>query len=170
MFPTLCSMLLFCFSMLISTQAASTDWVEDCRQDGLDPWQLACKTCQILPQNIQKRCQECCQSYKDVERITRPYQAAVLQVPSQTHGGDLETFLQEDWNELVAAKGSDRLQKIERNVDRFSFFSPTLLYFLEAPLDGSVPSRTSLKAAKETIHLDGWKREDMKDMIMTLLP
>jgi len=84
--------------------------------------------------------------------------------------GDLETFMRDDWDELVKKKGKHRLQKVQRDADRFSFYSPAVLYFLETPLDGSLPSRTSLKAAKETIHLDGWKREDIKDMIMTLLP
>lgn len=151
------------------------DWLEDCRQAGFDPAQLACRTCQLLPVKNQQACLECCQSYKDVEHISKPYEAAVLVVSGRSAGEEFERFLDEDWDDLVKSKGANRLLKIPRG-DRggggYSLFfaPPTVLYLLDEKHAGAKKAASAYASiAKETLHLDGWKRDDIRDMLSTLL-
>jgi len=165
------------------------NWLDDCRSRGFDPWNLACTTCELLrgqPTPIHETCLRCCQSYKDGERQirTKPYESAVLVLHRKTMppGSELETFLAEDWDGLVAAKGADRLvstrnkpppRKEDRSMDLFlGLRSPmATLYFLEDKVDGNDKKVLDSvdEHARESIELDGWKRDDIKDMIRTLL-
>jgi hypothetical protein len=151
------------------------DWLEDCRQSGFDPTQLACRTCQLLPEDNQKACLGCCQSYKDVEHISKPYEAAVLVVSGRSAGEEFERFLDEDWDDLVKTKGANRLLQIprgDRGGNSFSMFfaPPTVLYLLDEKHAGEKKSASAYATiAKETLHLDGWKRDDIRDMLSTLL-
>jgi hypothetical protein len=178
-----------------SSLSTSSDWITTCRSSGFDPVQLACNTCKFLPEAIQTKCQECCQSYLDVERITKPFRSAVLVQMTRTTPteGELGNFFEHDWDDVLVAKGTDKLVKIidesavsSRNKMKnsfdggnmfFQFFSgpqeTAEIFFLEEPL----PTKRSLltyehlsKIAKETFPLDGMKREDVKDMILSLLP
>jgi hypothetical protein len=151
------------------------DWLEDCRQSGFDPTQLACRTCQLLPEGNQKECLGCCQSYKDVEHISKPYEAAVLVVSGRSAGEEFERFLDEDWDDLVKTKGANRLLQIprgDRGGSSFSMFfaPPTVLYLLDEKHAGEKKSSSAYATiAKETLYLDGWKRDDIRDMLSTLL-
>jgi hypothetical protein len=151
--------------------------LESCRGDGFDPWQLSCETCAFLPADHKPRCLECCQSYKTSERMTKPYESAVL-VHRPVSGGDseMEQFLNEHWDDLVKTKGSKRLIKMEQNhaasSSRFMFMrlpSQMLLWFDEVVEPGQ-KLKFYKDTAKETVLLDGYKKDDMKDMLTTLLP
>ena len=145
------------------------DWISRCQRQGFDPWQLACRTCDLVPPEGQEICRTCCQSFKDVEPITKPYEAAILAVNRRT----LEDFLEEDWEPLVALKGKDRLVRIEKGEDavrHFFFYSPSVLFFLDEKPKRTLTYQQAQERAKETIYLDGWKREDIRDMLGALLP
>lgn len=148
--------------------------VADCRSWGLDPDQLACGTCQLLPVEHVRHCQQCCQSWLDTKRITKPYEAAVLVDRSGGGGGDVATFVDEDWDEVRKVKGSSRLHRIKAETGQHNFFysRPSQLLFFDKPISSNEQSDiTGLsREAVETVNLDGMKREDMKDMLLTLLP
>jgi hypothetical protein len=129
----------------------------------------------LLPVENQKDCLGCCQSYKDVEHISKPYEAAVLVVSGRSAGEEFERFLDEDWDDLVESKGANRLLQIPRG-DRggsgYSLFfaPPTVLYLLDEKHAGEKKSASAYATiAKETLYLDGWKRDDIRDMLSTLL-
>ena len=154
------------------------DWVTDCHESGFDPEQLACQTCQILPTEFLDPCQKCCQGWLDIKRITKPYAAAV--VVDRGAQGDVETFLKENWDEVIEQKGTHRLQRIEtpREQQQLYFYMPRpsqVLFFDDSTtiiknnkLTHDLSKLT--KMAKEIVSLDGMKREDIKDMLLTLLP
>lgn len=169
-------LLLFVLTYPSSLGVRASDWVEDCHRKGFDPFQLHCETCNLLAtESHQENCRDCCQAYQDTPRIRKPYEAAVLVIQRPT-GGELEEFLGNDWDELVEAKSSQRLLKLNNIVDDpvrminlFGFPSATLM-FLDQPLQKAQSASAYEKQAKEVIVLDGWKRDDIKDMLMTLLP
>jgi hypothetical protein len=151
------------------------DWVGECRESGFDPDQLACQTCKILPTKFVAMCEKCCQSWLDTKRITKPYAAAIL--IDRSTGGDVATFLEKDWEELLTAKGTDRLQKLSTTKDQFNFFMARpsqILFFddLSVLANGKAASDvvSLAKVAVDSYNLDGMKREDIKDMLLTLLP
>lgn len=144
-------------------------------------------------------CRQCCQDYKDIaRRIQKPYKVAVLLVSSsallQGDGdSELSQFLREDWDALIQSKGSSRLLKVESKQDIASSSSSSntadyndmyrmmmmmmmrppqaQLYFLSTTQIPQVLDEEHLqKAAAEVVSLDSaWKRDDIKDMLMTLL-
>jgi hypothetical protein len=185
------------------------DWLSSCRDHaGFDPFQLACSTCHMLPpsssssppsSSLSDACLRCCQPYKDVERIRKPYEAAVLIIHHHKSGGggnkgEFDQFLDDDFDTLVQAKGEHRLGKLlDPHLDRFPtllsnggggggfyFHLPvaTLLFFdsMDAVAKHKQHGRKDkgddalLEAANEVIKLDGWKRDDIRDMLTALLP
>jgi hypothetical protein len=173
--------------------ADDEDWLSSCRRRGFDPYQLACSTCedqllrQFLSPSSLDTCLECCQSYKDVERIRRPYEAAVLithsnMKPEGSSGGEIDQFLVHDWDKLVAMKGESRLTWKQERLDRipslqsgyYFFHLPVAtLLFLDSKdlLDRKdVNVNRLVDQAREVIRLDGWKRDDIRDMLKALLP
>lgn len=173
------------------TDAAATPvgWIEGCRRNGFDPGQLACVTCDLMPSDETKAtCLTCCQSYKDViltggGRFDKPHQAAILVLPQgMPVPEEVQKLLNDNWNELVEAKGLDRLLQMElmprvsASSMRFLFSSPpTYIYFFDdkkimANYRTATSVATIADAAKESISLQGWKREDIKDMLQTMLP
>ena len=156
----------------------AADWVTECNESGFDPEQLACQTCQILPTEFLDKCQKCCQSWLDIKRITKPYAAAV--VIDRGSLGDVETFFKENWDEVVEEKGTHQLQKIQtpKEQQQFQFFMPRPSQVLFFDDSTAIIKNNKLlfdlpklvKIAKEIVSLDGMKREDMKDMLLTLLP
>ena len=151
--------------------------LESCRRDGFDPWQLSCETCDLLPAANKPRCLECCQSYKTSERMTKPYESAVL-VHRPMTGGDseMEQFLNEHWEDLVKSKGAKRLIKVEQDVaasaSRFMYMRPPpqMLFWFDEVVAPGQKLKVYKDTAKETVYLDGYKKDDMKDMLTTLLP
>jgi hypothetical protein len=154
-----------------------TDWVAECRAFGFDPDQLACQTCDILPTQFIAKCQICCQSWLDTKRITKPYAAAIL--VDRGTGGDVATFLKDDWDDILKTKGNYRLLRLSATKEQSQYtlfmLRPSQLLFFD---DASVVSNRKLtsdlpslvKLAADSYYLDGMKREDIKDMLLTLLP
>lgn len=160
------------------TQAEDPELLlESCRKDGFDPWQLSCETCALLPVDKKPRCLECCQSYKTSERMTKPYESAVL-VHRPVSGGnsEMEQFLDEHFDELVKSKGSERLIKIEQDhgasSSRFMFMRPPsqMVLWFDRVVEPGQKLKVYKEQAKETVLLDGYRKDDMKDMLTTLLP
>jgi hypothetical protein len=150
-------------------------------------------------ENIIHVCRQCCQAYKDTPRIQKPYAAAVLLHPpigsrpagSTTTEDELTQFLTQDWDSVVATKSAARLIKIEHSspaldnaMDMYQRMMmlqmrpPAQVCFFESPLPTKASARSALlnnpeslqAAASEVIVLDAsWKKDDIKDMLMTLL-
>jgi len=167
--------------LLQHAPAAAADWIQECRTTGFDPEQLACSTCAILPSQVQDSCRACCSEWLGTERISKPYQAAVL-VERGSGGGEVGGFLKEEWENVVQEKGASRLKHIQDEnggaaAGRFSLmmyggFLPSVLLFFDSM---EVMSKTNdisklTAAAKESISLDGLEKADLKDMLLTLLP
>lgn len=169
--------------------AVMTGWMQGCRRAGFDPWHLACVTCDLMPSDETKqKCLECCQSYKDIVltgggRFDKPHESAILVLPKgMPVPEEVQKLLDDNWNELVETKGSDRLVQMELlpratsalDMQRFLYPAPTFIHFFDEEITESHRSATSAAtiadAAKESISLQGWKREDIKDMLQTMLP
>jgi hypothetical protein len=170
--------------------SSTTNWIDDCRQNGFDPAMLACSTCNFLFSSSSlisaeelEICQSCCRSLLDVEHVTKPYEAAVL--IDRGHNSELEQFITHDFQNLVKLKsGSSSDQQSPRLVRRvvqpneqhhamsslFHYMRPSVVYFLEDPSAVQIQDVKQLaKIAKETYNLEGMKRDDIKDMLLTLL-
>ena len=135
---------------------------------------------------VQEGCRRCCAAWlDDAQRRTQPYQAAVLIDRTTSAGaqGEVAQFLEQDWKEVVAAKGANRLKHVidESTSGSFSSFSslfaaarPSVVLFFDSTAAVSSTSRSDVSqlvaAAKESVSLHGLERADLKDMLMTLLP
>ena len=157
-----------------------------------------CQLLTKLPQQQKKQqqkkqqqeeiCKECCQPYKDTQSLRKPYQSAILVVPpKQLMDDELTTFLREDWDDLVERQGGfTRLQKINMKNDKSSSLLHQGFWFIRTPAEvhffderlSSSSSSSNIQdlseeditdMAKETMQLYGWKRDDIRDMIQTLL-
>lgn len=168
--------------------------IRDCRERGFDPMRLACPTCDLLPEHFREACRKCCQSYLDAaKRRTTPYQAAVLvKATTQQHAGgrfptELDMLLEdkEEWDKILNEKGGkERLQVMTRNVQRpnsepnllsvlLRYRPPVEVLLLDEtlPTAGTTLSYDKLKEkATEIISLQGLSKDDIKDLLMTLLP
>jgi len=168
-----------------SSDSSAYDWVHKCRAAGFDPEQLACSTCQILPASVQAECRRCCAAWlDDAQRRTQPYQAAVLidRTTGASSQGEVAQFLEQDWKEVVSAKGANRLKHVideSGSGSTFSSFSslfaasrPSVVLFFDstAAVSGRSDVSQLVAAAKESVSLHGLERADLKDMLMTLLP
>jgi hypothetical protein len=164
-------------AVYIVTGTLAADWLTACTESGFQPEQLACQTCTVLPNEFVEQCERCCQSWLDVKRIAKPYAAAVL--VDRGSSGDVETFFKENWHEVLAIKGAHQLQKIDTpREQKYQFFMarPSQVLFFDdssSIITGNklkVDLSTLMETAKEVVNLDGMKREDIKDMLLTLLP
>ncbi|GAX09683.1 hypothetical protein FisN_19Lu163 [Fistulifera solaris] len=172
--------------------------VQECRWKGFDPMRLACSTCDWLPQSTKKKdCQQCCQSYFSSsftaatnQRRTTPYQAAVLVQSSSSSTlffpNALDRLLadKEEWEKIRNEKGGDqRLQVIttgtlpqhhsEQTPDYLRSLRPNAEILL---LDETLPSSGVLSYEKlqqqavEIISLYGLTKDDIQDLLRTVLP
>lgn len=156
---------------LFACVGAATSSLETCRSAGFDPYQLACSTCNLLPAANQETCRSCCVSYKTLEKSATRYGAAVLLHPRQFGGyfKDLSEMVDEDWDELLKQKGSDRL--VMKDVSMTSR-RPSLLWFHEKDLPSDIEniSVEDLEVlAAEKVDLQGWKRDDIREMIKAIV-
>jgi hypothetical protein len=81
MFFKLSQLLSFSISLFATSVASEYQdqiSIESCHEDGFDPVQLACPTCDILPESVDSKCRACCQPYKTVKTQTKRYACAVL--------------------------------------------------------------------------------------------
>jgi hypothetical protein len=160
----------------------SADWVHSCRTAGFDPDQLACSTCEVLKQHgaaihDYSKCQECCQSWYDTKRIHKPYEAAALIIRGPPND-EVSNLLNDDWDAIVGAKGRSRVWHVQvgggaesQGGSLFSVRSSHQLLLFDTQIVSNTQDLMLLnKQAVEKYNLDGLSREDMKDMLLTLLP
>lgn len=185
---TTINVLFFQFLLLISlwksVQTTTTLNVAKCRSQGFDPMRLACSTCDLLPaEDLMIACKECCQSYMDLSRLrSKPYVAAVL-VQAGRSGGVIEELVAdtEAWENLVNEKGG-RLQVLKRGgggqFDMMEMLmrggsglaSEVLLLDEKLPKAGEDLDYEDVAGkAEEVISLQGLSKDDIQDLIKTLL-
>ena len=162
----------------ITAEEESFSLESSCRAAGFDPYQLACSTCHLLPDAVQETCGSCCLSYKTLEKRTQRYQGAVLIHPNGSNGmsffPQVDNMIEEDWKDLVALKGSKKLMLKDSSSQ--PMFPSTLLWFKDNenfPLPTQVKSMTVSdlsRRAAETVVLEGWKRDDLREMLKAILP
>ena len=169
------AILVYCCPCNAGGVASDPISVEACRQDGFDPFQLTCSVCQLLPnkRNIVQRCQACCLPYKTLKKQNRRYEYAVLMVPEGAYS-EIDTLLEEDLERIHEEKGEDRfiVKKSSSNSGGFMFQLPPafIFWFDKQPPAGADPTDMEEQAV-ETMLLDrGWRRDDVRDMILALLP
>ena len=63
---------------ITTTTISALFLIENCKHAGFDPLQLACTTCTLLPKKHQSKCEDCCQSYKTLEKQSKRYEVAIL--------------------------------------------------------------------------------------------
>ena len=111
--------------------------------------------------------------------MTKPYESAILVhrvAQSSSADSEMEQFLRDDWEELVKTKGSTRLFKMARDDTtssaRFLLMRPPsqMLLWFDRIVEPGKKLKEYKEMAKEIIYLDGYKKDDMKDMVATLLP
>jgi hypothetical protein len=147
--------------------------------------------------DISSDCRTCCKSYK-VNPILRPgeslrgkYRYALLTYNEHSLGqqySEIQDFINRDVNDIVSFKGESRFKAIptsssdghhrgELDNNMMMMYGglfgggggpPKLLLFGKQKKGGW--SSEDEDEAEEVINLRGWKREDVKDMLMTLLP
>jgi len=140
--------------------------------------------------DINKECQVCCQEYK-VNPLLRPgetlkgkYKHAILKYDEKSVDNyqEVRDFLERDLSEVLSFKG-DKFQ-IEKtndsspsnNIDMYSLMmgggyggaGPQLMFFEQSKKEWTTYNEE--EQAGEIINLRGWKREDLRNMILTLLP
>lgn len=148
---------------------------DSCRESGFDPQQLSCDTCELLQQaaaeskQIHEACLECCQSHKTLHGQPQRYEYAVLVY--NVGGDEMKSFVEESVEEIRVTKGKGRLELVPILQRRIM---PSTLYWFESmppAVDGSVDAKVMAyqSTAKERVRVEGWRKEDLKDMLLTLL-
>lgn len=181
----------------IIIQASTDDWVSTCRSvHGYDPDTLSCSTCKVLEEHLQSStsnvdnlfqvqyCWDCCNTISDnVTRVIRPYKAAVLVDYDGSDTGtagqqqtEIQQFVNENMDELIVKKGGEkklkRLQPSSSTSSRMLMYGGfhrqvSKLYFFN---DDIASSGIDLSTAIESVRLDGMKKDDIRDMVDTMLP
>eukprot|EP00540_Astrosyne_radiata_P015306 CAMPEP_0116826576 /NCGR_PEP_ID=MMETSP0418-20121206/2603_1 /TAXON_ID=1158023 /ORGANISM="Astrosyne radiata, Strain 13vi08-1A" /LENGTH=178 /DNA_ID=CAMNT_0004455221 /DNA_START=13 /DNA_END=549 /DNA_ORIENTATION=+ len=152
--------------------------LETCQSKGFDPTRLSCDTCQVLKEykDLFGTCRECCQTYHSLDRkkLTSRYPAAVLvyMVEDQDTGDSgIKTFVEEHAKSLQSTKKSFRVLKKQSDMGSYRMMgTPSILYFFSNAGE-AIPAnpRDYPVHAKESIVLNGWDKEDINDMLDTLL-
>lgn len=154
-------------SLLVMVGADRIDF-DKCRQAGFDPYQLSCGTCDLLPGRVLEQCQSCCLSYKTLEKRTQRYQAAVIAHPKSgmSYYPEIDSLVGEDWEELVSQKGDNRL--IFKDTSREP--RPSALFWFNEIPKSSLSTEELKEKADEMVLLQGWKRDDVREMLKAILP
>ena len=175
--------------------ATSTVSETECRSWGFDPSSLSCDTCALLSSDtpgalaslaqFETECLQCCQKFRP-DPVVNPdatssgfvgrYKLAVLRYDPESLGSydEVQNFLNEDKEDVTKAKGANAfvLEKVE-NDNQFSMggfaalfgsmrIAPPTIHFYKTSTKSSEPD--------EEVSLRGFKREDITDMLMTMLP
>ena len=174
-----------------SDGAAETTAVSesDCHSYGFDPSSLSCDTCGLLVgtplAQFEAECLQCCQKWKP-DPVVNPdagtsgfvgrYKLAVLRYDPESLGSyeEVQNFLNEDKKDVTKAKGTKAfvLEKVE-NDNQFNMggfaalfggmrIAPPTIHFYKTSTKSGEPD--------EEVSLRGFKREDIADMLMTMLP
>jgi len=136
--------------------------------------------------DINKECQVCCQEYK-VNPLLRPnetlkgkYKHAILKYDEKSVDNyqEVRDFLERDLSDVLSFKGDkfqiEKMQNDSPNIDMYSLMmggvglggtGPQLMFF-----EQSKKEVYNEDEAGEIINLRGWKRDDIRDMLLTLLP
>jgi hypothetical protein len=143
--------------------------------------------------DIGEECRQCCQFYK-VNPVLHPgdslrgkYKFALLSYNegSLSAYGEIKDFLERDLDDVLSFKGESRFKAVVSTKSSMNNemmmqlmmmgimsgggeSQPKLLFFDKHKKGGW--SEDDEEEAVEIIKLRGWKREDLKDMLMTLLP
>ena len=147
--------------------------------------------------DLSAECRSCCQVHK-VNPVLRPgeslrskYRFALLTYNEHSleQYGEIKDFLERDMDNLLSFKGESRFRAVpsQQSMGRvmdgqnnmmaimgmmgrggFGGGPPKLLFF-EKYKQGGYKEEDEMEAG-EIITLRGWKREDVNDMLMTLLP
>mmetsp|Transcript_13557 Transcript_13557/g.23082 ORF Transcript_13557/g.23082 Transcript_13557/m.23082 type:complete len:216 (+) Transcript_13557:138-785(+) len=144
------------------------------------------------PIDIVAECRSCCQAHKE-NPILHPggslrgkYRYALLTYNENSldHYGEIKDFIERDMGDVLSFKGEHRFQAAKaRSPDAGGQYDmmmgmmgmmgggggPPKLMFFEKQKRGGWTEEDADEAG-EVINLRGWKREDVKDMLMTLLP
>mmetsp|Transcript_18403 Transcript_18403/g.40074 ORF Transcript_18403/g.40074 Transcript_18403/m.40074 type:complete len:237 (-) Transcript_18403:366-1076(-) len=161
-------------------------YIEGCKRSGFDPLQLACTTCTILPANHQSRCNDCCQSYKTLEKQSKRYQLAILVVNPGVPEA-VKELLRDDKDRILERKGPKRFMVHDKSDDEEDEMARMMgmLYGRRQEPSGILwfdkpPPRRSLSLEELSDMADdftvlasghrGLGRDDIRDMLLTLLP
>ncbi|EJK61153.1 hypothetical protein THAOC_18402, partial [Thalassiosira oceanica] len=159
--------------LLLSCAVASVkdEW---CLERGFDPSSLSCDTCDLLAQSttlarlskeqgvdLDSECRACCAVYR-ANPLLRP--------DASLKGKYRHALLTYDASALTSLK-----LDLDDSMMEFAFFGmggfggavPKLMFFEQGKSGGY--SEEDEDEASEVIPLRGWKREDLKDMLTTLL-
>ena len=143
--------------------------------------------------NIGEECRQCCQFHK-VNPVLHPdyslrgkYKFALLTYNegSLSQFGEIKDFLERDLSDVLSFKGESKFKAVSSTKSamdpemRMQMMmmgimngggggQPKLMLFDKHKKGGW--SEEDEEEAVEIIKLRGWKREDLKDMLMTLLP
>jgi hypothetical protein len=163
---------LLLIAILNRTASASSELIQSCLSQGFDPSNLSCDTCVLLQDtDYHLVCLECCQSYKTLESRTSRYQHAVL-MHVEGVSEEMDAFVKEAADQVQESKRGFRVELAPRAA-AMGFFTmrPNVLYFYKqnAPPVGTT-NREYAETASEEIVLYGWSKDDLKDMLLTLLP
>ena len=145
------------------------------------------------PIDLVAECRTCCQSHK-VNPILDPgkslrgkYRYALLTYNDfhLDQHGELKDFIERDMDDVLSFKGENRFQAV-KSEDPSGGASMDMMMMMGMGMMGGLrePPKLMLfekqqkggwreedeEEAGEVINLRGWKREDIKDMLLTLLP
>eukprot|EP00537_Pseudo-nitzschia_pungens_P001312 CAMPEP_0172372924 /NCGR_PEP_ID=MMETSP1060-20121228/49782_1 /TAXON_ID=37318 /ORGANISM="Pseudo-nitzschia pungens, Strain cf. cingulata" /LENGTH=223 /DNA_ID=CAMNT_0013099093 /DNA_START=98 /DNA_END=769 /DNA_ORIENTATION=+ len=168
-----------------TTSVPTHAYIEDCKLSGFDPLQLACTTCAVLPAKHERRCHDCCQSYKTLEKRSKRYEFAVL--VNTGYPESVQEVLRDDKDQILEQKGSSRLQVHDlsamMNEDAMMAGMMGLFHQRQQPsaifwFDRSLGS--DMQASLEQLYTladevtilsgRGLGRDDIRDMLLALLP
>lgn len=166
---------------------------EQCREWGFDPSDLSCDTCSLFWEedgtepaatspnfSFHSECRLCCQKWRrnpvlatvshqqddqsgvgGRRRSAKYRSAAVLTGRMYVERlSEVKDFLEKDLPDLIERKGEDAL---EHSSDVHPMQPPTLFFFRGKKERGG-PN------ADEVIHLEKWKRDDIRELVDNLLP
>ena len=180
---------------IAAAAATSTVSEAECRSWGFDPSSLSCDTCALLSRDtpgalaplaqFETECLQCCQKFRP-DPVVNPdatssgfvgrYKLAVLRYDPESLGSydEVQNFLNEDKGDVTKAKGAKAfvLEKVE-NDNQFNMGGFAALFGgmrIAPPTIHFYKTSTKSSEADEEVSLRGFKREDITDMLMTMLP
>lgn len=151
---------------------------------------------QYDPIDIVAECHSCCQSHKfnptlhPGSSLRGKYRFALLTYNKNTidQYGEIKDFIERDLDDVLSFKGDKRFQAMASEKSTLDADTMRMLMMMGGGLQGlGGPPKLMLfdnqtkgkgeawseedeSEAVEVIKLKGWKREDLKDMLLTLLP
>jgi len=169
-----------------SSSSSSSSYERKCQEWGFDVYQLSCDTCDLIPPSHKSHCQTCCQSWKTLDTRTERYGYAIL-VEGSYLSEQLQEFVKEDIQH-VQQMTTDKFTVLPHNphtkpsgggggglglmgggFQQMMGGSSSQLYFFESQPSNSQDESIFASHAKKTIDLQAWKRDDVRDMVITLL-